>query len=1114
MNNTSLKEYYVKLLGMYENVVNMMTAMNQSLSTNSSEVYVTMQNGDESQSLIRIPSMLYLENKVNELENNFNNLYNMPDTGEAWFNTSGNMYKLNMVKSDTAPVVPEVDGTKRIKAGITDNNFLKDLVFPKTYLRIPLTNLTGNIEKIYTKKIIFKTEKDFNALSGRTNKSYEEVKAALYNLTEGIDYQEYNSENSVPIKNSRFKSRFEIQELPELESGNPWTDAGTTKKSYKVKLDSLFYTNAEDQDIQYSLKPGDLVTIPNAFVKYKVKQVYEGENSIIIEEDTGHITLESYTDNQNMYFVVCDDINAAFNYIDIPLEENKYIAIFVSFVDNNIRSNWSDGIFVNLGSVHIYDENGKDLGTYIDYYNEYCTNIGDLLTGITRVAYPQITEFDPINLYDLQNRETIKQLVNDSVFNNDIIRVLPINKHLIDTTSSEQIINLHGQKSELTNQLTTLQQNIDSVYSTLISTDFNQEVTITQESLRSQLKNYYTQRTTLQKQLNNVINSIASASSDITIAREGVKYRVRGITDIKALEDYIHNYFDQRINIIGIDIEYKYKSPTKDTTNVTAINENVFTDWVKQPSIERQRRLVFNTVNTDYSVEFVDYSSTQNIIKWNQIDIPIVKGEDVVMRIRYKYNIGSPYIDLYTPWSEEHVVLFPNEFEENSDINQIIEQNTNDVVTAKFMQTLINEGYQEHVTNSLSANNMTFYHMPENIYSGFNTADNNLISLKDKLQSMSRDLDEAKNVIGNEKNMKYTVYLTYDDKSVELFNNTINKISIYNTDHVANTFVQKAMSIVIRNTGEVPVKLYSIFPGNIDIPLLLDTDEFYEQYIQHYERVPLYVDGNLTGQTLGQWIYFRQDNPYTGKNIYLYSDAQNIQDVRALNSNAENMTFNSVNTYIKEDYKQVMLGYRKRSNGNIESAEMKWMGLKFKEDGTFEQLVKTDKDTVIELNEKYENCSLDFFKYSMNLDNNYLTRFEDICGIDNKGKVIYLDKDTSIQEFIANNQVAGINSSTGLFVGGFLFPNIEGRSSILTKGGYNDYIEIQVGDSVSVPIMFEYFIDGEIITKITKALYFDIRDSLIQNPKHYLLEVTANYDYTSTGSLINSTSLVDEASLV
>ena len=63
LTNNSLKEYYVKLLKMYENAVNMITAMNQSLSTSSSEVTVTYVSGDDTETTLRIPSMLYLENK-------------------------------------------------------------------------------------------------------------------------------------------------------------------------------------------------------------------------------------------------------------------------------------------------------------------------------------------------------------------------------------------------------------------------------------------------------------------------------------------------------------------------------------------------------------------------------------------------------------------------------------------------------------------------------------------------------------------------------------------------------------------------------------------------------------------------------------------------------------------------------------------------------------------------------------------------------------------------------------------------------------------------------------------------------------------------------------------
>ena len=98
--NNSLKEYYIKLQGMYNNAVNMLTAINQSLSTSSSEVSITLDNNDNSQTVVRIPSFLYLENKLEQLETNFEALFEMPQSGEAWFNNNANMFKLELLKAN------------------------------------------------------------------------------------------------------------------------------------------------------------------------------------------------------------------------------------------------------------------------------------------------------------------------------------------------------------------------------------------------------------------------------------------------------------------------------------------------------------------------------------------------------------------------------------------------------------------------------------------------------------------------------------------------------------------------------------------------------------------------------------------------------------------------------------------------------------------------------------------------------------------------------------------------------------------------------------------------------------------------------------------------------
>ena len=51
---------------------------------------------------------------------------------------------------------------------------------------------------------------------------------------------------------------------------------------------------------------------------------------------------------------------------------------------------------------------------------------------------------------------------------------------------------------------------------------------------------------------------------------------------------------------------------------------------------------------------------------------------------------------------------------------------------------------------------------------------------------------------------------------------------------------------------------------------------------RNYERVLLFIDNELTYQTLGQWIDFRQNNPYTNKDIYYINDSQNLLDYKSL----------------------------------------------------------------------------------------------------------------------------------------------------------------------------------------------------------------------------------------
>lgn len=1143
-NDTSLKEYYIKLQKMYNSAVDMLTAINQSLTTSSAEIEVNVIDTDDSSTTVRIPSFIYLENKLEELSSNMDMLFNIPDNAEGWFTKSGDMYKLNLVRSNTAPVSPIISNDT-IFASITDNNVLKDMVSPKTFLKLDVSNLPDNSSGMFMKKVIIKDSSVFNSIVNRsTDKkiSYSDLSAMLYNLKKDIDYIEYDSELKLPLKKDFYKSRFRIVEILDYHL-NPENN----KLRYKLSLDTTLYVNEDDNSITFYLKPNDLICLGNTMAVYKILSV---NNDIVeLEEEIGHTRLQTYTENQLMQFSIYNDNYDKYHYVQVPLEENQFIIVFLGTIMNNVRSIMSDGITVDLSTITMKDSYGNDIldnngkpYTYLAYYEKYCTNLGDLILGISQTAYSQLSNYNDEELQTLLYSDDVKVFVSASFDNETILKVVPINKHLTDDKSSEELINLHNQKNEINAKLQTCQSNIDQVYSTMLTTDFSQSVTVTQQALQEKIQGYYTERTLLQKQLNAVVDNINSKSNSMNPQKLDTKYRIRGVSDTTALDSYLKTQYNN-VQIIGIDIEYKYTSTSKDTTTLTNINSTVFTDWNKYTTIEKERNLIFNN-NGSYSIEFNNYDNNVNAIKWNQFDIPINEGEDVVIRVRYKYSIGQPFISLYTPWSDEKTIVFPTEFTENVEISSIIETNSKDTITSTFNKTLIDEGYTEHIQNKVLSNEQVFFHMPENIYSGFNTSENNLISLKDKLIQMVNDIDKYKSYIDSLTNTAFEIYLNYDDNSVLLTPNSLNKINIYNTDHITDMFIKKDMNITIKNIGTTKLDLYSIFPGNNGEHLITSNKDSYISSKGDYERVPIFVADKLDGQYLSQWIYFRQNNPYTKADIYFNKVEQNAHDFSStilyLEDKKNNgLMFNdNISDYISKNNKQVLLGFRNNNyisgfnynlihtivtpNGvgtNVLDILNEYNAEKIKSNETklsdFAWFKYTNYNSTDNLKEKIDNkigkiyneyilryediivtetvtgnsssTNTDEYKYSF-LDNT--TVFSDI--ISTVGKEIYYNRNT--------NATQDKIEKTSELVGAFLYPNLLSKSQLTIPSGEYSTKTIDTGSSLSIPIVFEYFVDSNKPT-VTKSLFFDIRNSLIADVQHYMIEITGNYDYTTTGEI-------------
>lgn len=1159
ITNEALKEYYIRLQQLQENCTNILQAINQSMTSSSSEITVDITNSNGSTSRLRIPSFIYLESKLAQLESNFNSLYEMPKSGEAWMAKSSDMFKLKMVRASTAPITPVISNSTPY-AGSEASILLKDLVSPHTYLRLKVTNLPENVDKMVMRKLVINSGTLYDSLQEAGISTYDEYRAALFNYTKGIDFEEYDEAISLPVRHDTYDSSFGIVEIPhqmgDVNIANPWYDNG--KLCYRVRLSTVTYTDSEDTSMTFTLKTGDKVCLANELAIYTVMNVDPATATVILREEVGHIALQPHDINDSMTLKIYNDNYSLYNYVDVPLEENRFVVIFLAVMTNNTRSSFSDAYPVDLSKIYMKDESGNIMVdshgnqvSYMSYYEQYCTNIGDLILGITETSYPQLSNYTGNILNELQTSPSIKTLVSSSIGKDGILQVVPINKHIVDDTTDSEIMSLHSQKNDIQASLTTVQDNISQIYNTLTNTDFSQETANTIEALQGKLSSYYVERTTLQTQLNAIIDNINARAKDSSVTLAKTKYRVRGLADIESLEGYIHDIAGDNASVMAMEVQYKYKSVNKDTDTLTVINSTTFTDWNKLQTIDRDRELVIDKTMSSWTLRFVDYKSTDNIIKWNQVDIPIQAGEDVVLRVRYKYCIGQPYVNLYTPWSDEVTIAFPQEYTMTPEMRSIIETNENDTVLAGFRRILISDGYEEHINNKLVASDAVFFHMPENIYSGFNTSENNLISLKDKLLQMSQDIEFYKSLVDGEVNSKYDVYIQYDGQLVPLTPNSINHINIYNTDHVTGTFIKKDMNIIIKNSGNTRVNFYSIFPGNTSVSLLKSDIDSYHDIVSAYERVPLVINNQIALQMLGQWVYFRQTNPYTKEDIYYDIQAQRRSDVEAASAQEPpyDILWNALpSDYMMKDNAQCLHVYRDRtgllSNSSASSsivADTLTSIIDYidssktaseEEMAEKRDAINSSIDEIRNYNEElakaYDKWTDDDFIYYNSIwstkegnivrgkENKFLMRYEDIQGTNQSTqKTVFLDDKISISNFLANYVPLGF-SDTSDFCGAFIYPDILSREQIMTEGQSNDKVFIDEGEQLVIPVVFEYYLDGKVDedsginnTEITKSLYFDLKSSLIKNPVHYMIEMTGHYDMTSTGDVYSNFSMVD-----
>jgi len=886
----SLTEYLTQIQELTKKNFEILKALNDSFYTKSEHLRVNLDNAN-----YVIPSFISLENKLNTLADNFENLVNAPRTGEAVFDFNGNTQQIEVKGFANVPKTAfeglDMETVAQIRNfGYKKNEIFKDFLTPTPYINIDLSNLADDIQQLNVKKIIVKNEQLISLLKTQSNWqsanqendteesvcrpiAYSDVVKKLYAFEDGKDYVEYDKTYTMPIRYELGTGKYNI-----LEIKNNWTDDNFIEH-YELKLDKLTYRIA-DETIERNLFIGDYLVTNNDKVKLLIENIYSSSNTIQVKVENGGFadlcTVEDgNVDLSTLKFFAIGNINKS-KYLQVPLEEDRYVLVFLAPIQrtSHTQSAWADGLFFDVYALTITV--GNETLTYQGFYNNFVTNIGDKLFGLVAMA---AKDFVNVGEDEFTNLTKAQPVIDESA-----IKVVLINKHMSNSDTIAEIYNLYKQKEDYKTELSSVQKQIDEINNLLSSLSF-EDTTTSRTIYTDQLSELNEKSKELTSAIADCIRQITVASTDTDTPVENPKYHIRGFFDYeKFLADngMIDATGKHIQDVIKIEVQYRYKNANRTTGNAETIGENgdIFSDWNIMDSFIDVRRPIFN--DGSYKYELEGDTSKLNIPSFNQIDIPISQGETVDVRLRVVYEIGYPFVKTVSDWSEIVNVEFPIELKKNITVLDILKENNSDTTKEAFRGYLEKYGVTEHVSDKLVDQNVTYFHQPEHIASGFYTEERRVIPLRDKLQTLTDDIVTLKDEIFGTSSDNLLVTLSDGEQEIivnPFSDNTFVLKDFASADKIlppANSSlmpkVETTLTLKIQNNSKTSaIKLFSMFPGNYyEVVKNTTQSKFNPEIVSNNTLcIPLYLDSRaknipFISQVQNQWAYFRISDAFNG----------------------------------------------------------------------------------------------------------------------------------------------------------------------------------------------------------------------------------------------------------
>lgn len=723
-----------QVLNLNNNCIDMLSKINQLITSTDPSVTINITNQSGVVSQYSLPSFGYLKSEIDRLNNNVNSIYSVNDAGALIQPTNGTKFR-KIVTVDLNREPNDVGSLPVLSTFKSEKNwFFDSLLNPSISVELNLSGqVEDNVRKILSRRYIPEFAKDssgnFTPLGQSALNSFNN----LFRNKNSFTLDEYetwhqNTPGLVEPLNPNYDEQMFDLEPNYLALDGTFTvikiEEDTLNKKLWYHVDTLNYVRntisngvTVQDTLQLSINDEVIINTPVSSTRYQIIEISTSASNprLRFQRVEGSEPIPVGVGTLKIYSPVIYNKKVL---ISVGYDERNVIFIKPLNMDNYILSkNWSKGIGYWTNDLKDVDSGLSMEQFYTDTVYDYGTVLHDLVakkTPNTLAGAPNVVTLNTANF-----------------------KVVQINQHLTDTPDSNLIKQKHNQQKTLKSEV---RQILDAI------SNKNKQLKVTSFTSDAEKKQFNNELDLLNKNKDSKSKLLSSVTSEILDISKSPVTKVAPIFHVRgfwSIPEAVITRGTKPQEVVQFRVQYRYLSKDGKETPVetfkladatTGSKTGAFSNWQEIKTDARKR--VFNASTGQYSwqIEDVSNADTPNI---NQLDIPIQYNEKVEIRIKSISEVGWPESPVESDWSDTLTVEFPDNLNNVLNENDFILQEANkEDLRVTVQNDLSAKGLDEHLSEQVTVNNVTYMHSTDKILSGFKDANGVSLDLFSYLQSL------------------------------------------------------------------------------------------------------------------------------------------------------------------------------------------------------------------------------------------------------------------------------------------------------------------------------------------------------------------------------------------